>query len=80
MIKCGSWPVGVCSWWLRTDVVAAIENGTMDGKKHPGLGNKSGHIGFLGHGTKVAFKNIEIKELQRGDHVQTNFWDWQEEK
>lgn len=32
-------------------------------KKHPGIKNKSGHIGFLGHGTKVEFRNIRIKEL-----------------
>lgn len=30
-------------------------------KKHPGLANKSGHIGFLGHGTRVEFRNIRIK-------------------
>jgi hypothetical protein len=32
-------------------------------KKHPGLARKSGHIGFLGHGTRVDFRNIRIKEL-----------------
>lgn len=32
-------------------------------KKHPGLKNKSGHIGFLGHGTRVEFRNIRLKEL-----------------
>lgn len=32
-------------------------------KKHPGLARKSGHIGFLGHGTRVEFRNIRIKEL-----------------
>jgi hypothetical protein len=32
-------------------------------KKHPGLGNKSGHIGFLGHGARVEFRNLRIKEL-----------------
>ncbi len=31
-------------------------------KKHPGLQNKRGHLGFLGHGTLVAFRNIRIKE------------------
>ena len=31
--------------------------------KHPGLARKSGHIGFLGHGTKVEFRNIRIKEI-----------------
>ncbi|MCG8311337.1 MAG: DUF1080 domain-containing protein [Cytophagales bacterium] len=41
----------------------ASKGGTMDGKKHPGLKNKKGHIGFLGHGDLVRFRNIRIKEL-----------------
>jgi len=32
-------------------------------KKHPGLARTKGHIGFLGHGSLVEFRNIEIKEL-----------------
>lgn len=36
---------------------------TADGKEHPGLLNKSGHIAFLGHGAIVSFKNIRVKEL-----------------
>lgn len=32
-------------------------------KRHPGLARKSGHIGFLGHGTRVEFRNIRVKEL-----------------
>ncbi len=32
-------------------------------KKHPGLARTSGHIGFLGHDTRVEFRNIRIKEL-----------------
>jgi len=32
-------------------------------KKHPGLLRTSGHIGFLGHGTRVEFRNISIEEL-----------------
>ena len=32
-------------------------------KEHPGLKNKSGHIGFLGHGTRVEFRNIRLKKL-----------------
>lgn len=34
-------------------------------EKHPGTGRSSGHIGFLGHGTKVEFRNIRIKEIRR---------------
>jgi hypothetical protein len=32
-------------------------------KKHPGLKNEKGHIGFCGHGREVEFKNVRIKEL-----------------
>jgi hypothetical protein len=32
-------------------------------KRHPGLLRTSGHIGFLGHDTRVEFRNIRIKEL-----------------
>ena len=32
-------------------------------KKHPGLARPSGHIGLLGHGTRVEFRNIRIQEL-----------------
>ena len=41
----------------------ARKGGTLDGKKHPGLKKKKGHIGFLGHGDLVRFRNIKIKEL-----------------
>ena len=32
-------------------------------KKHPGLARTTGHLGFLGHGTRIEFRNIRIKEL-----------------
>jgi hypothetical protein len=35
-------------------------------KKHPGLLRKSGHIGFLGHGTRVEFRNIRVQPLKPG--------------
>ncbi|MBM3876132.1 MAG: DUF1080 domain-containing protein [Verrucomicrobia bacterium] len=31
--------------------------------KHPGLLRDKGHVGFLGHGDQVEFRNIRIKEL-----------------
>jgi hypothetical protein len=31
--------------------------------KHPGLQRKTGHIGFLGHGSLVEFRHIRIKTL-----------------
>jgi len=36
---------------------------TVDHRQHPGLHNESGAIGFLGHGAKVMFKNVRVKEL-----------------
>ncbi len=35
----------------------------IDGRAHPGLKNKKGHLGFLGHGDRVEFRNLRIKEL-----------------
>ena len=32
-------------------------------KQHPGLQRQSGHLGFLGHGSRVEFRNLRIKEL-----------------
>jgi hypothetical protein len=32
-------------------------------KKHPGLQRRSGHIGFLGHDSRVEFRNIRVKEI-----------------
>ena len=32
-------------------------------EKHPGVARNSGHISFLGHGTKVEFRNVRIKEI-----------------
>ena len=45
------------------DIQEAVKNGTADKKDHPGLKRASGHIGFLGHGTEVFFRNIRVKSL-----------------
>lgn len=45
------------------DVLAASRPHTLDGKDHPGLKRTTGHVGFLGHGEPVAFRNIRIKPL-----------------
>lgn len=47
------------------DIAEASKNGTetVDHREHPGLLNEKGHIGFLGHGSEVHFRNIRIKEL-----------------
>lgn len=42
----------------------AVKNGTPDKKEHPGLFNKTGHIGFLGHGSALKFRNIRVKNLK----------------
>ncbi|SES05862.1 DUF1080 domain-containing protein [Pedobacter rhizosphaerae] len=50
---------------LDGDITAARKNGTADGKQHPGLLRDSGHIGFLGHGSELQFRNIRIKDLSK---------------
>jgi len=47
------------------DIAGPRDNGTMDHNEHPGLKNKTGHIGFLGHGSVVNFRNIRIKDLSQ---------------
>jgi len=49
---------------LEADLAVATQNGTLDGREHPGLAKKKGHIGFLGHGSEVRFRNIRIKVLE----------------
>ncbi|OGD18891.1 MAG: hypothetical protein A2W03_16850 [Candidatus Aminicenantes bacterium RBG_16_63_16] len=48
---------------VDADIDAAIAGGTVDGHDHPGLMRKSGHIGFLGHGSITEFRKIRVKEL-----------------
>ena len=45
------------------DIKDAATNGSMDHNEHPGLKRTTGHIGFLGHGDVVRFRNIRIKNL-----------------
>lgn len=45
------------------DFKKASKNGTMDKRDHPGLDRSKGHIGFLGHGDVLYFRNIRIKNL-----------------
>lgn len=47
----------------EVDIKEITKNGTLDHKEHPGLTRTSGHIGFLGHGDVVRFKNMRIKRL-----------------
>jgi HEAT repeat protein len=50
---------------LDGDIKEASKNGleTADHRNHPGLLNPSGHIGFLGHGSPLKFRNLRIKEF-----------------
>ncbi|MBL7762194.1 MAG: DUF1080 domain-containing protein, partial [Chitinophagaceae bacterium] len=50
---------------LDGDIKAASKNftETLDHQKHPGLSNKKGHIGFLGHGDVLRFRNMRVKRL-----------------
>lgn len=50
---------------VDADIIEASKNGTIDGKEHPGLKRTTGHIGFLGHGSQLEFRNIRIKELKK---------------
>jgi len=49
---------------VDADLDVASAGGTIDGRDHPGLKNVSGHIGFLGHGDPVAFRDIRLRELE----------------
>lgn len=48
---------------VDADIAKASEKGTLDGADHPGLKNAKGHIGFLGHGDRIEFRNLRVKEL-----------------
>lgn len=52
---------------LDGDIAEASKNGTetADQRKHPGLLNPSGYIGFLGHGSPLKFRNLRIKDLKK---------------
>jgi len=50
---------------LDADITQARQHGTPDGKEHPGLKRDKGHIGFLGHGSVVYFRNIRVKDLDK---------------
>jgi HEAT repeat protein len=48
---------------LDGDLAEASKNGTVDKREHPGLSRTKGHLGFLGHGSPLKFRNIRIKDL-----------------
>ena len=49
---------------VDANIDEASASGTIDGNEHPGLKREKGHIGFLGHGSHVEFRNIRINELR----------------
>ena len=46
---------------VDADLDKASTPKTLDGYPHAGLNRTKGHIGFLGHGDRVEFRNIRIK-------------------
>ncbi|MBR6046628.1 MAG: DUF1080 domain-containing protein [Bacteroidaceae bacterium] len=38
---------------------------TVDHRNHPGMFNKTGHIGFLGHGAGLKFRNVRVLDLDK---------------
>jgi hypothetical protein len=48
---------------LDGDIKEASKNGTMDHQEHPGLLRPTGHLGFLGHGDVVRFRNMRVKKI-----------------
>ena len=38
---------------------------TVDHKNHPGMFNKTGHIGFLGHGAGLKFRAVRVLDLNK---------------
>jgi hypothetical protein len=52
---------------LDGDLKEALKNsnGPLDHKDHPGALRQKGHIGFLGHGSVVKFRNIRLKDISK---------------
>jgi len=46
------------------DYAEVSKNGTVDHREHPGLLRTTGHLGFLGHGDVLRFKNMRVKVLE----------------
>jgi hypothetical protein len=48
---------------VDADLDEVAKDEKLDIKAHPGMNRPKGYIGFLGHGSKVEFRNLRIKEL-----------------
>lgn len=49
---------------VDVDLDEATKSGTLSGQAHPGLGRARGYICFCGHGDRVAFKDLAVRELK----------------
>jgi hypothetical protein len=49
------------TWIVDTNLDDVKDPGLLE--RHPGVSRASGYIGFLGHGTRVEFRNIRIRVL-----------------
>lgn len=49
----------------------ATKDGTLSGKKHPGLARTAGHIALCSHGDEVSFRNLRIKRLDATDQPES---------
>jgi len=48
---------------VDADIEKASTPATIDGRDHPGLKRMSGRIAFCGHGSRVEFRKLRIKDL-----------------
>jgi len=48
---------------VDADIDRASTPKTVDGANHPGLKRTKGHLGFLGHGARIEFRNLRILDL-----------------
>jgi hypothetical protein len=48
---------------VEGDLAGPRDHGTLDHNEHSGLKRTSGHLGLLGHGSLVKFRNLRIKDL-----------------
>jgi hypothetical protein len=48
---------------VDADLDEVTRGGTIDGQAHPGLARTTGHIAFCGHGDRVAYRKLRLREL-----------------
>ena len=49
---------------VDADLEKAMKGQKMGNARHPGLANRKGRLGFLGHGARIEFRNLRIYELK----------------